>query len=829
MDRDRFATVRRLFDRALDRPPEQREAFVRDACGSDAELSAELLSLLSHETGEDRADPLAGLAARLPALLPTQDLSGADVAGFRIVRRIGSGGMGTVYEAEQLRPRRRVAWKTLATPFPDARARQRFEDEIELLARLRHPGIAQVLEAGTWRAGELELPWFAMELVEDPRPIDRYVRDAELAPRAVAGLFRQVCEAVHSAHQRGVLHRDLKPANVLVDRHGRPKVIDFGVARLLDADDELRRTRTGELLGTLAYMSPERLELGAAADTTTVDVYALGVILYELLAGSPPFGLDGLPPARAVDVLRGCDVPAPSRVAGRELSRELDWIVLKAAAREPGDRYVSAAELASDLERFDRDEVVAAGPPSTGYRLRKAARRHRALLVATGVVVAALVAGLVVASLGWRRVAAAERVARREVATLAAVNGFQQRILRGVYSDARGRDVRLADVVDAAAAELTTEPLEDPGVEVGLRTSLGISYLGLGLLREAEAQLVAARALASRPEVSDDARIALHNDLGVVYERLGQLDDAERELQTSLSARLARYGSDHAETATARHNLVSVLLQLGRADEALRCAQLARDTFVRLSGDADPASITARSSLAMALAATGRLDAADAEFEGAWADAQAYLHPDHPARLASMSQRAVHLRNRGRVDDYVRAMVEVAAARERVLGPGHPDTLVALNNLAVGRQDLGDLPGAEAVLREIIAARHAVGIDAGVDVVGTAQNLTSTVRRQGRLAEAEQLARDNLALATRSLPAGHWLTAVVTKELGACLREAGRLAEAEPLLLAAHASLDAQLGPADRRTQKVVEELATLYDAMERPADAAAWRARLSR
>ncbi|MCC6672665.1 MAG: serine/threonine protein kinase [Planctomycetes bacterium] len=825
MDTERFAALRRVFDAALDHAADARAGFVRASCGGDAALAEEVLALLDADTKASATVALVDAPGQV--LAAVHDLVGQDLAGFRILRRIGSGGMGTVYEARQERPSRLVAFKTLAVSLTSERARRRLEDEAEILARLRHPGIAQVLEAGTFQLGADRVPWFAMELVEDPRPIDRHVREAGSDARAIARLLVAVCAAVHSAHQRGVIHRDLKPANILVDRHGQPKVIDFGIARVVGAATA-RTTRTGEILGTLAYMSPERLEQGQGEDTAS-DVYALGVVLYELLAGRPPFPIDGLPPARAIDVLRASEPVPPSRAGGPvAVPRELDWITLRAIARLPAERYASVAELAQDLERFLGDEPVAAGPPSATYRLRKLARRHRLALGAAAAVFLAVVAGAVVAAVGWSRVAEAERSARREADTLAQVNAFQERILRGAYSHVKGRDVRLADVVDAAAADLRDEPFADPAVEIGYRLSLGISFLGLGMLDRAEQEFLRARARIAADGAArhDAAAIAIGNNLGLLYEDLGRLDAAEAELRDSLARRVVRYGAQHRETALARHNLASVLLKRGATEEALALATEAAGVLQRASGAASAEAISALTSKAMALAAAGRMDEADAAFAAAHAAAEQHLHPDHPGRLATASSRAAHLRRRGRLEEFVRVTESIVAARERVLGPAHPQTLVALNNLAVAHMDRAEYPAAEATLRRIQAAREAAGIVDGFEYIATGQNLTVSVRRQGRAVDAEALASALRGKAERSLPSGNWLRGVVLKEHGACLRELRRHAEAEPSLLQAHAILSAAVGSADARTQKVVDELVLLYEATGRPAEAAQWAAR---
>jgi tetratricopeptide (TPR) repeat protein len=826
MEPDTWARVRALFETALDLGSERREEFLARECGAEPEILREVRAMLQADADDRTATPLIDGQPGEPA---GGDLTGAVIGGFEVVRQIGAGGMGVVYEARQLRPQRKVALKALAVDFPSERARRRFEDEADILARLRHAAIAQVLEAGCARVDGREVPWFAMELVEEPRTIDRWVREQGLDPREVATLFMTVCDAVHYAHQRGVIHRDLKPANVLVDRHGQPKVIDFGIARLTDRDALARYTRTGEILGTLAYMSPERLERGEGGGEVAADVYALGVILYELLAGRSPFALGEVPPARAMEMLRAADPPPPSR-ANAAVPLELDWITTKATAREPGRRYASAAELAGDLVRYARHEALIAGPPSTAYRLRKLAWRHRVLLGVAGAGVLAVSIGFVIALAGWGRVAAAERLLSRKAAVLTEVNRFQQDILKGAYGSEKGRELKLADVVDKAAAAVDRRRFSDPIVEVNVRNSVGVSFLGLGRLQEAEQQFQKARALLDEHDYDphEDWSITLRVNLAQAYQGLGKLDAAERELRTALADNLAVYGAGHNEVAISRSNLAGVLVKRAAFAEALDLATLAQASFERIHGEHSEQSINACAMIAQVLSGMGREQEAEQGFARARALAERHLPSDHPARLGVLDGYLGTLFRRQRYAEHVPLALELAETRERLHGPTHPSTLNAWRNLASGQVGLGQHADAEATLRRVAAAWEEQGVRDGFEYIANQQNLTVAIRRQGRAAEAEALARAQRELAARSLPKDHWLLGVVTKEQGACLRELGRFAEAEPLLLAAHELLERVVSAKDARTQKVVTELVALYEAWQRPKEAERWQARLA-
>ncbi|MBK8098712.1 MAG: serine/threonine protein kinase [Planctomycetes bacterium] len=818
--------ARAVFEQALDLPAADREAFARERCGADPTLVTAVLDLLRADAAAEL--PLLDDAAK--AWSSGHDLVGATIAGFQVLRRIGEGGMGTVYEARQQRPQRQVALKTLGVHLAGERARARFLDEAEILARLRHPAIAQVIDAGSTRFGERDVPWFAMELVEHPQSIDRFAREQALSVRAIAALMQGVADAVHHAHQRGVIHRDLKPANVLVDGGGQPKIIDFGIARFVVAADRPAHTRTGEFVGTLAYMSPERLEGSSDGADTSGDVYSLGVMLYELLARQLPFAAGDVPAARFVDLVRMLEPAPPSRLCPA-VPTELDWVVGKAMAREPQRRYASAGELAQDLGRFLQREPVHAGPPSATYRLRRLAWRHRLVLGAAVVLFVAVAVGFVIATLGWQRVAAAERLASRRADTLVEVNQFQERILRGAYGSEKGTDVRLADVVDAAARDLDHATFADPLVEAGARNAIGASYIGIGRLADAERQLLRARELLRLLGGDPHAGvgISISGNLGVCYSALGKLDLAEREERQALTDRLAAFPVDSREVATAQNNLAVGLIKRGAFAEAFELASTAHATFTRRCGEGSEHTITACATMAGGLAGLNRLAEARVGYAEAMASAERHLHADHPARLAVLVSFSTFLFERGEIDAAVQRFEQVVAARERVLGPHHAQTLNALSNLASGQARSGKLAEAEATLRRAVAAYEALGIADGYDWVKTGQSLNAVVRRQGRAAEAETMARALLAIARRSLPDGHWLIGIVGKELGGCLCDLRRFDEAEPMLLQAHDQLTRTLHADDYRVQRTVQELVDLYVAWQRPGEAAIWTKKLGK
>jgi Flp pilus assembly protein TadD/predicted Ser/Thr protein kinase len=397
MTEGRRARLWDLFDRAADLPPGEQQALLDAACPDDPALRAEVERLLADDArlrtergGAPFLDSPVVRPATPAALAPTLAAGPAlpaRIGHYRVVRLLGEGGMGAVYEAEQDSPRRTVALKVIRPGLVSPALLKRFAQEAQILGRLHHPGVAAIYEAGVAEDGQ---PFFALEFIRG-EPLDEYASRHGLDAAARLALLAWVCDAVQHAHDQGVIHRDLKPANILVDETGQPKVLDFGVARATGTDllTSTHHTRTGQLLGTLSYMSPEQVAANPAGVDRRSDVYALGVILYELLAHRPPYNLDGLPLPEAARVIREQE---PARLGALEprLRGDVETIVARALAKEPPRRYASPAELAADLRRHLRYEPIRARPPSALYQLGKFVRRHKAVVMTTAAFLALL-------------------------------------------------------------------------------------------------------------------------------------------------------------------------------------------------------------------------------------------------------------------------------------------------------------------------------------------------------------------------------------------------------------------------------------------------------
>ncbi|MEM7245809.1 MAG: serine/threonine-protein kinase [Acidobacteriota bacterium] len=505
--RAEHARLREVFVAARKLPADEQAAFLDQAIPDDAAFRARVERMLGLEQSDgllDRAT-VPGLARQLVDNVPTRELGPVPqqgdqpttIAGHRILRRLGHGGMGVVYEAEQETPRRRVALKLLRQSDPSDALVRRFAREIELLGRLRHPGIAQVFDAGWSEDDELGLrrPWFTMELVEG-RPLDEHCREHELGSRERLELVARVADALQHAHEQGVVHRDLKPANILVDVHGQSKILDFGVAAVLsgsEGEEQTRLTGTGLVVGTLAYMSPEQVSGTNIEAHPRSDVYALGVIAYELLVGQLPLEVDGRPLPEAARIL-GEETPESLGSLDSQLRGDVEILVATALAKEPERRYPSAAAMAADIRRFLGHEPLVARPPSTLYQLSKFARKNRVLV---GGIVATLLASIIGTVVSWKLAAEARR---GEQAALRAAYRAQLIGAADALAERKGPELR-------RRLDTTSEPLR--GFEW--------RYLDVSAEQAWRSEKLTVPAHALRPAATEELTTLLHASGGSVH------------------------------------------------------------------------------------------------------------------------------------------------------------------------------------------------------------------------------------------------------------------------------------------------------------------------
>jgi serine/threonine protein kinase/tetratricopeptide (TPR) repeat protein len=830
--------------------PADREKYLDAACGDDAALRRRLDELLASHGRASRflevpaigaagvtTDPNSSDSSRPPfvATRPPSVVPGTQIGPYTLVRKLGEGGMGAVYLAAQEQPvRRQVALKIIKPGMGGEQVIARFAAERQALERMEHPNIARVLDAGTTQAG---LPYFVMELVEGV-PITQYCDEKRLTPRQRLELFIPVCHAVQHAHQKGIIHRDLKPSNVLVavyDAKPVPKVIDFGVAKAVEKlqVEQTAFTQLGVLIGTPEYMSPEQADLDAAGVDTRSDIYSLGVVLYELLTGTTPLEAQRLRQvgwAQMLKSIREDHPPRPStrlstsgaaraeisarrgteaRRLQRLLMGDLDQVVMKALEKECDRRYQTANGLARDIERYLDDEPVEARGPSTTYRLRKFAYKHRiALTVATGFA-AVLIAGTTVSTVEAIRAkharnaaltaegnAKAQRdVAIREqeraddaTAAATATNEFLNQYVLGLASPQlqadQGRvpirDITLREALDRAAGEVGNHFANQPPIEFRLRCTIGHAYHDLGEYQKACGQLEAAVALSKKVAV------------------------------------------DRREVIRTNSSLASTYVSLGRFNEAETLYKHTIEESVKAVGEVDPDTLYLFQNLGSLYATWGRFTEAQLNYQRVLDADQKILGPDHPTTLAALGSLAVTYTDQGRYREALPLLEQVLRASRVAFGSENPVTLNRVNNLGMAYLDAGKPSLAEPLLLDALKAqRRTLGVG-HPDTARTANNLAILYDHQERYEEATGLLTEALRQTKSGPGSSPQLTLTLVETLAAVYESQGRVDEADAMYQFVLSQRRAVMGPRHPATLSAMNNFAELLSNGERMVDAEA-------
>jgi eukaryotic-like serine/threonine-protein kinase len=857
---DRWERIDALFNAAVGLDAAARAAMLDRECGADSGLRAEVENLL--KAHDSSGTFIEGLIAHAAAdLEPEPSRIGQTLGVYRLIGELGEGGMGAVYLAERAdgQYNARVAVKLLRGGLASPELERRFLAERQILADVVHPNIARLLDGGTAPDGT---PYLVMEYI-DGQPLDVWCE--KLAVRDRVRLLMAVCAAVQHAHQSLVIHRDIKPTNILVTADGQPKLLDFGIAKLVASDAVETSLTTAFRMMTPTYASPEQLRGDRV--TTATDVYSLGVVLYQLLAGRLPFDLGGLSFAEVERRVCEGEPPRPSTRAPAEARRalrgDLDNIVLKALRKEPVRRYGSAAELAEDLRRYLAREPVTARPDTVWYRAGKFVRRH-AVGVSAAATIVILLAALAGTSILQARRLAAERD-RAETGRLTAerVTGFLARLFTAADPNvARPDTLSVRQVLDAGANRILAELRKEPEVRATLAVTMGEVYRNLGLYAPARALIDSALAIrrAVRPARDTAIATALYQKAELLYTE-GEYDSTEVVHREALAIRRERLGPDHADIAASLNGLAAALDELGRFEESEKLYRdaLAMDQRVhgqehetvavgmtnlagvlrsqakydeaitllrsalplnrRLRGDQHLDVAATLNQLSRTLALARRTDEALPFVREAIAIQQGVHKRPHPETAASLGNLAGILGQLGRLDESVATRRESLAMLRAVFGNHHPYIAATLNSLADALVRKADLAGAEATYRESLVQHRRTLKPAHPSIGFPLTGLGNVLVDRGRAIEAEPLLREAYDLRRRGLPENHWHTASSASALGACLTRLGRYAEAEPLLVKSLATFEGTFGAADDRTARVRERLATLYDASGRTAE----------
>jgi non-specific serine/threonine protein kinase/serine/threonine-protein kinase len=773
---------------------------------------------------------------------------------YRLLQRIGVGGMGEVWLAEQDKPiRRRVALKLIRGGLGSREVIARFESERQALALMDHPGIARVYEAGTTRGG---LPYFAMEHVQG-EPITTHCDRIRATVRERIELMIEVCGAVQHAHQKAIIHRDLKPSNILVtvqDGKARPKVIDFGVAKAMGQKltDHTMYTALGQVVGTLEYMSPEQAEMTAQDVDTRTDVYALGVVLYQLLVGALPFDSRDMREAgydEARRRIREVDPPRPStRISSlgdassdsahhrrvevgtleRELRGDLDWITMKALEKDRTRRYGSPEELAADLRRFLDNQPILARPPSAVYRARKFVRRHRVGVAFTTLLLLSLVALAGTATWQARKIAQERDRANREAQAATAALGFLTDLFEiSDPGEARGNTITAREVLDRGAAQIEESFQGQPEVQARLLGTIGDVYRSLGLYGPAEASLRAALEVQRRTGRPPELAAAL-DALGRLLLDRAAYEEAESLIREGLALRRRALDDEHADVARSLHSLAVALWQQGRDADAEPLYREGLSMCRRTLEPDDPLITAFLNGMGNVLVQLERPREAEPYYREVLERRRARYRGDHPDVAFALDNLAMCLHDLGDLDAAEPLYFEAQEMLYRVYGDEHPEIAQTLDNVAFFLVDKGDYARAEEMTRQALELNRKLLGDEHPRVGDSLVGLAGLLLRRGEIAEAEEMALRALAIYRATLPPDHLKTVSAEAMLGDVRVAQGRFEEAEPLVVGSYERMVARKERAPER-RRGLESVIALYDAWGRPEEAGRYRALLGR
>jgi non-specific serine/threonine protein kinase/serine/threonine-protein kinase len=823
MTPDRYEQVRSLFISVCEMNEPQRSAALSERCANDEELRREVEALLAAESNEDdllRESRLGIMADVVQAA--AESAAGADdeaigtIEKYRIIRKIGSGGMGTVFEAEQEHPRRTVALKLMRAGVSGGGMLRRFAHEAHVLGLLQHPGIAQIYDAGTAETSEGAQPFFVMELVMG-EPLTEYAKNRNLSTRARLEIVAQVAEAVHHAHTKGVIHRDLKPANILVVEDGRPidhstpsnrlqpKVLDFGVARAIDANAMATTLHTdvGQLIGTVPYMSPEQASGDTDQIDTRSDVYSLGVVCYELLTNRLPLDVHQVKLHEAVRKIRE-EEPVRLSSVNRAFRGDVETIIGKALDKDKEQRYQSAADFAADIRRYLNDEPIQARPQSAMYQLRKFARRNRALVGGAITVVLVLVAGMA-ATTYWLLEAVAQRDRAQTAEELAkerlvdvtsakqraeleagkamAVRDFLVETLSSADPEiAQGRDLTVRELLDLAAVKVQDTLQQRPEVLGEVADVIGWTYYQLAEYSRAEPLL--RFAMNAREETLGPEHRLTVESVTRLAEALREIDrsqEATSLLQQALATSKSVFGANDPLTLQCMTNLAS----LHRAQDHQREAEEMLLEVVRRYREADrthlPSYLVALNNLGSLTQATGRPAEAMPILEEAVSRSRQINGNDHRHTLAYEKNLALALNDLGRLDEAEPLLRHVLEVRDRTLAPDHPATLTARNSIVDLLMSRGAFADARDLAeRNLVAARARLGDDHTQTLTYTSVYATACIRN-GNFDVAETVLRDLLPVRKRVSGERSASTITAMSNLAYVLLQQGKLDEAATL------------------------------------------------
>lgn len=869
------ATLNELLDAALDQPSGDRVAWVDTLDARFDALKPRLRALLSRAAEIESRDFLGSLPALGDTLLHASSpadaataAAGERVGPYQLQRQLGAGGMGTVWLATRADGlfERSIALKLPHRGMFGADLAERMARERGILASLDHPHIARLYDAGLTADGQ---PYLALEYVEGVA-VDEYCRrdDCNVAQRLQ--LFLQVADAVASAHARLVVHRDLKPANILVSADGNVRLLDFGIAKLLDAPLAREQPLTQLSVHALTpdYASPEQI-LNEPV-TIATDIYSLGVVLYELLTGERPYRLRRDTRGALEDAILQSEPRRPSEIATSRASAlrgDLDTIVLKALDKKPAGRYATVNAFADDVRRHLQGRPVLARPAGTWYRTSRFVRRNRYAVAAAGVVALALIGAAVVTSIGLVQARASERRALAEAETTRQVSRFMVDLFKvSDPGEARGNSITAREILDKASVRITTDLGTAPRIRAELLATMAGVYTKLGLYADA-LKLAQSALTLRRAETPGSLTLAASLDqVGEIHTLLRQTPEARPLHQEALALRRSHSPVDHGAVAQTLLDIgVSHYIE-GNVPATMPWLEQSRAELDQVTEPDRTQLGELKKYIAYVHHERGEYDRAIPLYREALAVLRSSLGTDHPQVAGALGDLAIALKDTRQYDEAEKAYLESLAIQRRVLGPKHPDVGNALNNISVMYLDLGkfeqarttaqegtdilraalgdehdmtnivrlnlaraytqlgQFETAEREMRAIVEIRRRTTTPVNISLALTVDALADVLNRQGKFAAALPLANEARVATEKAVGRDHWRWAAVNRTLGVTLTGLRRYAEAEPVLIGSYELMRAKRGDHNRTTLLNARRLVELYQAWGKTAPAQRWQ-----
>lgn len=829
MNPENWQKVKAIFYPALDLPIEKRLEFIKEKCGDDAELLAEIKALLeSTEESKTFIEKPVFEVSELVVSNEKRNVIGQTIGAYKIESEIGRGGMGAVYLASRADKefKKKVAVKLIKRGFDTDEIIKRFRNERQILAGLEHPNITRLIDGGSTDDG---LPFLVMDYVEG-KPLTKYADENALSINERLQIFLQICAAVSYAHQNLIIHRDLKPSNILVAGEGTPKLLDFGIAKIIAeevADETQGNTMTRVM--TPEYASPEQIQ--GKQITTATDVYSLGVILYELLTGERPYKMKTKSAEQLSKIITDSEPLKPSSVISSKirigeithenpkseirnpklLRGDLDNIILMAMRKEPTRRYSSVEQFAEDIGRYLNGLPVIAQEDTFSYRAGKFIKRNKAGVAAFSGIALSLVGGLIAASRQAKIAKKQRDRARKEAQKAEKVNQFLQKMLNSADPRFGSKDVKVIEVLGMANESIERDFANQPEIAADLHTTIGLTYLSVGQIKLAETHLQSALEIrrAVYPRKSVEVAMSLNN-YGKLVQAKGNLNAAEPLYVEALETLRHLQGAS-LEVAEVLDNLGYLFALKGRNEDAIRLHEEEVSIRRRILGENHPDLAKSLERLGAALAVMDRRELAEPLIRQALKILQNFHRREHPDLALAMIDLAgaIYPKYPEEAETLCR---ESLAMRLNLFGEGHADTAWSCYNLAFVLINRKKFAEAEENIRKVLQQRGA-NLPAEHPVIGSCLLILGRIlMAQGRFSEAEAAFLECLDLRRKTLPEDHWLIASTCSFLGECLIYLGETEKGKQMMIESSRIIKEKLGTNHEQTRQAFERLQKFDD-----------------